>query len=223
MSFAEMFEEGGVMIWPILVCGIFGVSVTLERLFYVFLRASVHSEAFMTRVQRHVLDGNIDAAVRLCSSEPTALLPRVLKAGLLHAHRTEDEMTKAVEEATRANTPLLGARIPYLPMIANAATLLGLLGTIQGLILSFDAVAAASAETRSSELSHGIAVAMYTTFLGLMVAIPVLVSHGVISARANRTLDDIDHYGLKLVNLLVAVRSREPSRRDGAPLVPAQG
>jgi biopolymer transport protein ExbB/TolQ len=223
ISLADLVKDGGVMVWPIFLMGIFGVAVAAERLIFVYLRASIHSDAFMGLVQRQVLDGNIDEALRLCNSEPSAVLPRVLKAGLLRAGRSEDEMSKAVEEATRANSPLLGQRIAYLPMIANTATLLGLVGTIQGLILSFQSVSAASAEARSSELASGIAVAMYTTFAGLMVAIPVLVAHAFIAAKANATLDDIDHYGLKLVNLLVACRDGRTSRPVETPLVPVEG
>jgi biopolymer transport protein ExbB/TolQ len=200
----ELLKQGGPAVWPILLCGIIGFAISIERLFYVYLRSAINTEKFMVLLQRLVMAGDIDGAVRLCNSEPSAALPQVMKAALIRAHRSEHEMSAAVEEATRAVTPRIGKYIGFLPMIANTSTLLGLLGTIQGLILSFESVAAATAEARSSELSHGIAVAMYATLFGLMVAIPVLVAHSVISSRANATLDDIDHYGLKLVNLLVA-------------------
>lgn len=217
---AEWMKEGGLFMWPILFCAVIGASIALERLIYVYLRAGVHAGSFMATVQREVLDGNIDSAVRLCNGEPSAVLPRVIKAGLVRADRPEAEIKSAVEEASLEVYPMVNRRIAYLPMIANVSTLLGLLGTIQGLILSFHSVAEASAEARSVALAQGIAIAMYTTFFGLLVAIPLLVAHGIIAARANSALDEIDHHGVKLVNLLNACRRGESPREGGAPILP---
>jgi biopolymer transport protein ExbB/TolQ len=89
-------------------------------------------------------------------------------------------------------------------MLANVATLTGLLGTIWGLIMAFEAVARASAEMKQTLLAQGISVAMYTTAGGLMVAIPTMVLQSIIQGRSNKILDDVDQYGLKTVNLLTA-------------------
>ncbi|MFZ5475777.1 MAG: MotA/TolQ/ExbB proton channel family protein [Myxococcota bacterium] len=224
MQIAEWLRQGGVFMWPILLCAVVGAAVAVERFLYVYLRAGINAGAFMAQVQRDVLDGNVEKAVRLCNGEPSAALPRVVKAGLVRADRPESEIRDAVEEATLEVFPQIGRRIAYLPMIANVSTLLGLLGTIQGLIISFHSVAEATAEARSTALAQGIAVAMYTTFFGLMVSIPLLVAHGVVSARANAILDDIDHYALKLVNLLNATRKDdERAGGGGAPVLPFPG
>jgi biopolymer transport protein ExbB/TolQ len=215
-----MMREGGFFMWPILVCAVFGVSVSLERAFYVFIRAGINASAFMSQVQRAVLDNNVDEAVKLCNIEPSAALPRVLKAGLVRASRPEGEIRDAIEEEQLEVFPLINRRIGYLPMLANVSTLLGLLGTIQGLIVSFHAVGQASAEARSTALAAGIAVAMYTTFFGLFVSIPILVAHGLIAARANAILDEIEHNAVKLVNLLNACRQRSGSQGGGAPILP---
>lgn len=222
LNLTDLFKDAGFVVWAITLCGVVGVGVAIERFFFLYFQSSLVSERFMDNVQRHVLDGQIDAALRSCNSEPSALLPRVLKSALVHADRSEGEMSRAVEEATRASTPLLGRRLSFLPMVANAATLLGLLGTIEGLVVSFKSVGAATADARSSELAEGIAVAMNTTFLGLAVAIPVLVAHGFLAAKANITLDDIDHYGLKMINLLLACREGRAATPD-APLANVEG
>lgn len=208
---------------PILMCAVFGATIVLERAVYLFLRAAIDGRAFMQEVQKHILEGDTEGAVRLCNSEPSALLPRVLKAALLRADRPEAELRDAVEEVSLEVTPLLSRRVGYLPMIANVSTLLGLLGTIDGLILAFGAVSSSTVEGRSEALAGGIAVAMYATLFGLLVAIPVMVGHGLIAARANVLLDDIEHYSAKVVNLLLAARRPERSHGGGAPVIPFRG
>ncbi len=213
----EGFEKGGIFMWPIALCALVGATIAVERAFFIFLRAAVHGQVFMAAVQRQVLDGNVDGAIRLCNAEPAAALPRVAKSALLRADRPDPEIRDAIEEASLEVYPEVNRRLGYLPMIANVSTLLGLLGTIQGLILAFHAVGEATAEARSTALSSGIAVAMYTTFFGLLVSIPILVVHSVIAARANLLLDEIDHYGLRLVNLLNAVRNSTAQPQGGGP------
>lgn len=219
----EAFKQGGVFMWPIAACLVVGAAVAFERFFFVFLRAGIDARGFMARIQRDVLDGNVDGAVRLCNAEPSAVLPRVVKAGLVRVDRPEDELRDAIEETSLEVYPMVNKRLSYLPVIANIATLLGLLGTIQGLIVSFASVAEASAEVRSTTLSAGIAVAMYTTFFGLLVSIPLLAAHGLIAARANAILDDIDHFSLKLINLINACRPRPGVHEGGNPVLPFPG
>lgn len=209
----QMFVEGGPFMYPILLCAIFGATIALERLIFIFFRASINAAGFMATIQRHVLEGQVEQAVRLCNAESGAVLPRVIKAGLLRATLSEAEINDAMEEQSREVFPLINNRLSYLPTIANVSTLLGLLGTIQGLILSFHAVAEQSSEMRATALSQGIAVAMYTTFFGLLVSIPVLVLHSVVAARASLLLDEIDHHSLKLANLLVAWRRGQAAAR----------
>ncbi|GDX78627.1 hypothetical protein LBMAG42_04380 [Deltaproteobacteria bacterium] len=213
------FAKGGIFMWPILACALSSLTIAADRAFYVFLRAAVHGPAFMGQVQRLLLDGDVDGALRLCNAEPAAALPRVVKAALLRADRPDGELRDAIEEATLEVHPQINQRLAFLPMIANVSTLIGLLGTIHGLIIAFDAVGEADAQTRGQLLSSGIAVAMYATFFGLIVSIPTLVAHGIIAARANSLLDEIDHYGLKMINLLNALRAAEESS-GGAPVLP---
>lgn len=204
--------------WPILIVAVFGAAIAVERLVYVYLRAATNGPVFMAQVQRHLLDGELDAALRLCNAEGAAALPRVLKAALLRADRPPAEIRDAVEEASLEVFPAINRRVAYLAMLANVATLLGLLGTIQGLILSFRAVGEADIAERAAALSNGVAVAMNTTYAGLAVAIPLLLVHGLVAARANALLDEIDHYGLRISNLLQAARPRGGSA--GAPVLP---
>lgn len=216
---AQWFREGGPWMFPILLCAVFGAAVVVERFVFIYLRAAINGPLFMAQVQRLVLDGDADGALRLCNAEGAAALPRVLKAGLLHAERPGDEVREAMEEATLEVYPSVTRRIEHLSMLANVSTLLGLLGTIQGLILSFRSVGEAEATERAAALAQGVAVAMNTTYAGLVVAIPLLVAHGLLAARANALLDEIDHYAARLANLLAAARgARGPS--GGSPVLP---
>ena len=110
---------------------------------------------------------------------------------------------------------MLQKRTPYLGMWANVATLLGLLGTISGLVQAFKAVAAASPETKQTMLAAGISVAMYTTAFGLVVAIPIMICHSIIENRTKKLIDEIDQYSVKLINLLAA-RNRGALKEEGA-------
>ncbi len=201
-----MFAEGGPFMYAILTAAVFAMAIAFERLFYIIFRANINATAFMSQIQKLIMANNIDRAIKLCNAEPHAALPKVVKAGLTRANRTEKEIENAIDEATLEVSPVLNKRTGYLAMLANVATLLGLLGTVLGLIQAFEAVAHASAEMKQTLLAAGISIAMYTTAGGLMVAIPTLILHSIIMARTNKIMDDVDQYGLKTVNLLTARR-----------------
>ena len=210
-----MFKQGGPFMYVLLIIAVFAMAIGFERLFYVTFRANINSTAFVAQIQKLIMANNIDRAIKLCNAEPSAALPRVIKAGLTRANRSEKEIENAIDEATLEIGPAVNNRTPYLGMLANVATLTGLLGTIQGLVMAFEAVARASAETRQSLLAQGISVAMYTTMGGLLVAIPTMILHSVIIQKSNKILDDVDQYGLKTINLLTA-RRRGTLRDDAA-------
>jgi len=213
--FLSSMEKGGIFMWPILVCAVFGVAITAERLFFIMFRANIDGTAFMAQVQKLIMANNIDRAIKLCNAEPNRALPRVLKAGLTRANQKGSDVQNAVEETVLEVYPQLNKRTGYLPMLANVATLIGLLGTIQGLIQAFEAVAHASAETKGALLAAGISTAMFTTAAGLIVAIPLLVLHSIVQARTVKIMDEVDQFSLKTVNLLGA-RNRGTLTDDSA-------
>lgn len=213
--FLSSMDKGGVFMWPILVSAVFGVAITAERLYFIMFRANIDGTAFMAQIQKLIMANNIDKAIKLCNAEPNRALPRVLKAGLTRANQKGADVQNAVDESILEVYPLLNQRTGYLPMLANVATLVGLLGTIQGLIQAFEAVAHASAETKGALLAAGISTAMFTTAAGLIVAIPILVLHAIVQARTVKIMDEIDQYSLKTVNLLGA-RGRGALTEEGA-------
>lgn len=203
-AIAEAFRTGGIWMYIILAVSIISIGITIERFIYLFFKYSVNAEPFMAQIQKLVMANNIDRAIKLCNAQPSAALPRVIKAGLTRANKGEVEIQNALEEATLEVVPMVQKRTPILQPLANIATLLGLLGTIIGLIEAFAALEKATPETRQKLLARGIALAMNTTAFGLIVAIPTLIFHMILSSMTKKILDEIDMYSVKLENLLIS-------------------
>ncbi|MEC9396364.1 MAG: MotA/TolQ/ExbB proton channel family protein [Myxococcota bacterium] len=203
-AIAEAFRTGGIWMYIILAVSIITIGITIERFIYLFFKYSVNAEPFMAQIQKLVMANNIDRAIKLCNAQPSAALPRVIKAGLTRANKGEVEIQNALEEATLEVVPMVQKRTPILQPLANIATLLGLLGTIVGLIEAFEALEKATPETRQKLLARGIALAMNTTAFGLIVAIPTLIFHMILSSMTKKILDEIDMHSVKLENLLIS-------------------
>lgn len=203
-AIADAFRNGGIWMYLILGVSIVAIGVMIERFIFLFFKYNINATAFMAQIQKLVMAGNVDRAIKLCNAAPSAALPRVVKAGLTRANKGEVAIQNAIEEATLEVVPMVTRRTPALLALANIATLLGLLGTIIGLIDAFDSLATAAPEDRQEMLSRGIAVAMNTTAFGLIVAIPTMLSHLFLSGISKRIVEEIDQYSVKLENLLVA-------------------
>jgi biopolymer transport protein ExbB/TolQ len=202
-AIAEAFRTGGIWMYLILAVSIFAIGITIERFIFLFFKYNINAQAFMAQIQKLVMADNIDRAIKLCNAAPSRALPRVIKAGLTRANKGEIEIQNAIEEATLEVVPKVQKRTPALAVLANISTLIGLLGTIIGLIEAFEALESATPENRQQMLSRGIALAMNTTAFGLIVAIPTLVAHLILSGMTKKILDEIDMYSVKLENLLV--------------------
>lgn len=203
-AIAEAFRIGGVWMYLILASSIFAIGIAIERFIFLFFKYNINAEAFYAQVQKLVMANNVDRAIKLCNAAPSAALPKVVKAGLTRANKGEVEIQNAVEEATLEVVPRIQKRTTALASLANIATLLGLLGTIIGLIEAFEALEKATPENRQRLLARGIALAMNTTAFGLIVAIPTLIAHLILSGQTKRLLDEIDLYSVKLENLLIS-------------------
>jgi biopolymer transport protein ExbB len=210
----DFFREGGEFMYIILVISVIAMATVIERGYMILFRYNINGAAFMAQIQKLVMANNIDRAIKLCNAESNSALTRILKAGLTRANRSALEIQNAVDEATLETIPQLQKRTPYLGMWANVATLTGLLGTISGLVIAFKAVATAAPEEKQQMLAQGISVAMYTTAFGLVVAIPTMIAHSIISNQTIKLMDEIDQYSVKLINLLSA-RQRGSLKEGG--------
>jgi biopolymer transport protein ExbB/TolQ len=188
----------------ILAVSIIGFGVMIERFIFLFFKYNLNASAFMAQIQKLVIANNIDRAIKLCNAAPSAALAKVIKAGLTRVNKSEIEIQNAIEEATLDVIPQIQKRTNSLAAIANVATLLGLLGTIFGMIGAFESLDEAAADKRQEALGKNISTAMYTTAFGLIVAVPCLSAHIFLSNVTKKIIDEIDQYSVKLENLLIS-------------------
>jgi len=207
------YQKGGFFMHFIAVAFAFGIAFAIERVIRLYSTYYVDGSSFMFEVQKYVLANDLDGAIRLCNGANKAALPRVIKAGLQRASRDDEQIQNAIDAASLEVVPKLERRLNYLSLIANIATLLGLLGTIIGLIHSFGAIAVADASQRQTILANGISEAMNCTAFGLVTAISTMVLHGILTTRATRIIEDIDEFGVKLLDLLSARKYRHSSEK----------
>jgi biopolymer transport protein ExbB/TolQ len=203
-AIAEAFSTGGGWMYVIAFVSVIGVGIIVERFIFLFFKYNINAKAFMAQIQKLVMANNIDRAIKLCNAAPNAALPKVIKAGLTRANKGELEISNAIEEATLEVVPIVSKRVPTLGGVANIATLLGLLGTIIGLIQAFAALESAAPDARAAALARGISIAMNTTAFGLIVAIPCMGAQMFMQSVTKKILDEIDQYSVKLENLLVS-------------------
>lgn len=199
-SSVQFIIDGGFFMYVILACLSIGLAVVVERV-KKLSSLDVDGPSFMNELQRYVLSNDIQGAIRVCSGSNGAL-PRVLKSGLKRANQSPEQIQNAIDATALEIIPKLEQRLPYLQLIANLSTLFGLLGTIQGLIMSFAAISAADPTQKAEVLSSGIAVAMYTTAMGLGSAILIMIFHALLSAKSEKIVGEIDEYAVKLMDLL---------------------
>lgn len=207
------FQLGGTMMVPIAIAFSLSIAFTIERYMRLFLHYNVDGASFMFEVQKYVLANDLDGAIRICNGAKEAALPKVIKAGLQRASRDEQQIQNAIDASSLEIIPKLEKRLSYLALIANIATLLGLLGTISGLIKAFAAVALADPAQRQQILANGISEAMNATAFGLVTAIFSMVMHSVLATRAQKIIEEIDEFGVKLIDLLSARKYQHSSER----------
>ena len=200
-SIVEFFTTGGPFMIPILLVFAIGVAISIER--YVTLTiVTRRNRRIWDRVKPLLDKGDFDEA-RSMTAEDESTISQVLGMGLSlqgAVHR-RDEIEIAMEESMREIVPRLEKRTPYVALASSIATLLGLLGTIMGLIQAFTAVANANPAEKADLLSASISVAMNTTAFGLMVAIPLLVIHAVLTSKTGDIIDSLEMATVKSLNI----------------------
>ena len=177
------------------------VTIIVERAAFQLGRYRVNSKEFFAQIKKLVAAGNIDRAIKLCDASDYPIL-QLVKAGLTHANKGPDEIDAALSEKLSELKPAVEKRVGTLWSLANIATLIGLLGTISGLIKSFAAVAFAAPDQKSALLSKGISEAMWNTALGLGIAVTCMFFHLILHGMAKKHKNELEKSVMKLENLL---------------------
>jgi biopolymer transport protein ExbB len=211
---AEFFEQGGFFMYVNLLCSVITITLIVDRAIFFLGKGAVSTRGFLEQLRKLIHSGHIDKALRLCQSTdaPVAVVAR---AGLNRFGRGEIAVATAIEEALTDAMPELKKRIAVLWSLANIATLIGLLGTITGLIGAFAAVGKAAADQRAQMLSRNIAEAMNNTWLGLAIAATCMIGHVFLQQASKKQQQELESFSLKLENLLFDA-IRDP-RRDAEP------
>ena len=200
--------SGWAFMWILLLAAAFMIAIVVERSIYIFVRSNINAPKFMAQIRRYVEAGEYKRAISLCGQFEDKALPQIILSGLIKYTKNPKAgfrvIQNAVDEGTLEVIPKLQARTNYLAMIGNVATLIGLMGTIYGLILSFRSVSAPGIDVaeKSRLLAHGIAVAMNTTLFGLAVAIPSILAYTMIHSKTIQIIDEIDEHTVKLINMI---------------------
>jgi len=205
-TFVQFFQSGGVFMYPIVAVLALGVAIAVER--YIYLTAArATNQRVWKQVMPLLLDGKYGQAVAITEKSKSAL-SRILRYGLdrADAKTRRDDVEFAMEEGLMETVPRLEKRTHYLATFANIATLLGLLGTIMGLIQAFTAVANANPAEKADMLSASISVAMNTTAFGLMAAIPLLLIYTVLQTKTTELVDSLEMASVKFLNILTERR-----------------
>ncbi len=213
-------RKGGPVMYPIFFSSIIALAVALERLF-ALRRKKVIPEPFLQAVRRHWRHGEIRAALETCSLTDVSIA-RILRAGLRRRAFGFQEMERAIEGAGQHEVTVLSANLRILGVIANLAPMLGLLGTVVGMIRAFNVISQ-SGTGNPGLVAAGISEALLTTAAGLTVGIPALAAYHFLRARVDRFIHEMESISMELVQGMAEaaasrgeeVALRQPAREEG--------
>jgi len=208
-SLVGFFVTGGPFMYPILIVFAVGTAIAVER--FITLNAVTNqNQSSWSKIQPALMKGEFDKA-REMTSKDKSTVSQLLGMGLARqgAVRRREDIEIAMEESMMEIIPQLEKRTPYVALASSIATLLGLLGTIMGLIQAFTAVANANPAEKADLLSASISVAMNTTAFGLMVAIPLLITHTILTAKTGAIVDSLEMASVKALNVISAKAKRQ--------------
>ena len=202
----SLFQSGGIFMYVILTLSIIAFALFCERIGFLYFRLKLNADTAFEKIFFPLQKSDYRSALEECVKIESHPLGRILKAGLLKSDKRDKEIELAMEEKILKEIPKVRARVNYMAMFANIATLLGLLGTILGLVTAFQGVSSADAVMKQEILAKGISVAMLTTAFGLIVAIPCLAGFYVLNNRGDYLIDQFEEKALKLFNVLSSLK-----------------
>jgi len=218
-SIADLFRDGGSLMWVNLAVLVFALATVSERLFVLIFRLRINDRAFLSAIEKFVMAGNFERAIKLCTSMERAAVPRVVRAALTNARLGGAAVTASIDETMSEVMPQIMRRVGILWGVANLATLIGLVGTVYGLIESFEAVGMAAPDQKSIALTTGISHAMANTFFGLAIAVTCVFFHMILTVLTKGVIDGVEHSAIRIENILA--RRRLATKGRGESPTPA--
>ena len=198
----EFMRGGGPFMWVILSIWLLGMAMSIYKLLSL-RRCDVNTSKVFLAVRGMVVQNNVKEAIEFCSNTK-GIVPQVLRAGLKRVNSSKAVMEDAISASIAELTPKVNYQLSYISLLANISTLVGLLGTIQGLIVAFASIGSADPAEKSKLLAQGISEAMNTTAFGLVSAITIMGLHAVLVGKATKISNQVDEAALRLVDLINA-------------------
>lgn len=211
----DFMQKGGPIMWLILACSVLAGAIFLERVTY-FHRVSLRVGEFLRGLAVLIENGRIADALAECATV-RAPVARVVHAAILRQEAPRAELKDIVQEAGQLEVPRLERRLAMLASVVFTAPLLGLLGTVIGLLDAFTNLSAQTGYTSLTDLSGGVYQALITTAAGLVVSIPSAVAYAYLNSRVNTLMHDMERAGIEIVNLLSDNRRKSPEIIDFIP------
>lgn len=210
----EILQKGGPLMWIILLCSVVALGVFLERLIYLH-QASIRVGELLGGISLLVRNGRLEEALGECSAShgPVA---RVLQAALLRPRQERSVLQSITKDAALLEIPKLERNLPILASLAYVAPLVGLLGTVLGLLDAFLILSAHGGYATTAELSRSVYQSLLNAAAGLAVAIPAFLGHSYLCARVNDIIHDMERGGIEVVNLLTD-RSAQSEQSPSGP------
>ncbi len=208
---AGFFKHGGLFMYFNLLISAIVIALIIERTVFQLAKYRVNSKEFYAQVRKLVTANNLDRAIKLCEAGSGGYpILQLVKSGLTVANRGPDEIDAAMSEKIGELKPPVERGIGTLWSLANIATLIGLLGTVSGLIATFSAVSSGnlSAAERQQRLAAGISEAMGNTAFGLGIAVTCMIAHLLLHANSKKILHDLDATQERVFNLLAVTKGQ---------------
>jgi biopolymer transport protein ExbB/TolQ len=204
-----VFRDEPLTIVAIGTVSVIGIAITYERFTYLSGAAKIKKDEFLNSVNQYVLQGNLERAIAFCGQAKTPIT-NIVRAGLAAVanNKDADEVQTAMDAVALREIPKIEKRTGLLAMLANLATLIGLFGTITGLINAFAAVAGVSPSEKATLLAKSISVAMNCTAFGLLVAIPLLGIFAFLQTKTQELVDDIQESAVATLNFILTNREK---------------
>jgi len=207
----DFMRRGGPVMWVIFLCSFIALMVVIERVI-TLTRARIDTRKFMNEISNLLKRNRIMEAIEMCNKTPGPI-SQVMKAGILKHDRSRPEIREAIEDAALGEIPALEKNLTVLATIAHITPLLGLLGTVMGMLQCFQTIeqkSTAFQPVNPKDLAGGVWVALLTTVFGLCVAIPTYVAYNYLVTKVNGFVLDMEKSATDLVNLLLSRREDEP-------------